>query len=102
MSWFTSEPDPIVISGSAYFETRPNPDDPETDQLRKRTVIQREYRGVTLAKANAMVIEYPQITEESTITRNAKIIPAYGMIVYETEDKVTSDWLNEPGSIGTV
>jgi hypothetical protein len=93
MTWFTTEPDPVVVSEDRYFERRPNPDGSEEDQYRKRKTIIREYRGISVFWIFTLLEDYPIITTDSLITRNARRIGnTGGFIIVETEDAPEGDW----------
>jgi hypothetical protein len=101
MAWNNPDPSPIVVASEGYVETRPNPDAPGKDQIRKRIVEEREYRGIIVDEVFQMLIDYPIVTSESITTRSATFLAANGFIVYETEDKVVGDWEDAPEVPGT-
>jgi hypothetical protein len=93
MTWFTTEPDPVVVSEDRYFERRPNPTPGKDDQFRKRKTIIREYRGISLYSIFDLLEDYPQITTDSLITRNASPVgDSGGWTIVETEDAPENDW----------
>lgn len=96
MAWLESLPDSIIVSEQKYIEKRTNPDNPDLEQYRKRIFRVREYRGVTLATAQAALSGYPIITTFETTTRSFNAIGGGGYTVVQTADVLdgSTTWID--------
>jgi hypothetical protein len=100
MAWLESEPAPVLISVETYFESRPNPDRSGRLQLRKRSTVNNEYRGVSKDQAFNMCQFFPLVSLNDTITRTARPIGGGGYTITQSRDRAIGEWENAPEEIG--
>lgn len=98
MGWLTSLPSAVKISEERYFETRVDPDDATENQIRKREVVVREYRGVILAVAETALTGYPVVDQYSKISRSFAAIGGGGYTITEVIDQSVEGWIPDPAN----
>lgn len=96
MAWLTSLPAAVIISEERYHETRIDPDDEVTPQIRDREVQTIEYRGVDYQTANNALVSYPQASANQKRTRSMQAIGGGGYTVTEVVDTALGSWIDDP------
>ena len=83
----------IWVDGDRYYETRPDPDDPENKvEYRARAVSIYETRGHTFSTGQTIYESTQQYGSNGSVVCRIRRLPADGADVIKIVDIALSDW----------
>lgn len=92
MSWLSALPAGHVVREANYYDKREDPSDPDAVQVQLHTVVVTEYRGLTLACAQAN--DTPETYANGSLSFEIVAIEGGGYTLIKTLDYTTGDWVS--------
>jgi hypothetical protein len=82
----------VTIRASGFWERRTSPTDPNVTQIRSRSLVENEYRGLSYSQANTIAVSSISGTGDKSWTRTLVSIGGGGYNVIESIETITGDW----------